>query len=529
LFGVKKMKKLFVVVTVIFFSASISYSAEYWGKTYGGSSNESAFLIEQTDDDGDGEKDDGYIVTGTGEGGVLLIKVTNDGIISWKKTYGEFILDVGFYEQKGFSLRHTSDGGYILAGSTTSYGAGGADVLVLKLDSNGDITWQKTYGGAEDDYAFLVLEATDEGYLVVYGPHARYGSGICVLKLNSIGTVVWQKTYGRMDSALSLQQTLDGGYIIAGTTICPFGGHYNYSEVLKLDSAGNVSWMREPWGNSIPDVIQQTSDEGYIMVSEAVGSGGPLLLTKLDGTGNELWNKIFDQPPGEIGSLDSSVQQTIDGGYILASAWYNLGTSGLDYNIIVFKFDSVGNIAWQKVYGGSADDGARSICLTADGGYAVAGYTESYGSGGTDFFVLKLDSSGNILNCNISSVSNFSPSDLYDEGSDTSPSTGSTPVTTTETSIASLDISISIGDACECEADFNCDGNVDAIDVTSFLTDFGRNQFNNPCTSGSPCNGDFNCDGNVDSTDVTKFLEDFGRNQFFNPCPACVAGDWCVY
>jgi hypothetical protein len=265
------------------------------------------------------------------------------------------------------------------------------------------------------------------------------------------------------------------------------------------------------------------------MVSEAVGSGGPLLLTKFDGTGNELWNKIFDQPPGEIGSLDSSVQQTIDGGYIVASAWYNYGTSGLDYNIIVFKFDSVGNIAWQKVYGGSADDGARSICLTADGGYAVAGYTESYGSGGTDFFVLKLDSSGNILNCNISSVSNFSPSDLYDEGSDTSPSTGSTLVTTTDTSIAFLDISISIGDACECEADFNCDGNVDAIDVMSFLTDFGRNQFNNPCTSGSPCNGDFNCDGNVDSTDVTKFLEDFGRNAFNNPCPACVVGAWCVY
>jgi hypothetical protein len=86
-----------------------------------------------------------------------------------------------------------------------------------------------------------------------------------------------------------------------------------------------------------------------------------------------------------------------------------------------------------------------------------------------------------------------------------------------------------IGDACDCECDFNCDGNVDATDVTSFLVDFGRNQFNNPCTSGSPCDGDSNCDSNVDATDVTKFLEDFGRNQFNNPCPACVAADWCVY
>jgi hypothetical protein len=86
-----------------------------------------------------------------------------------------------------------------------------------------------------------------------------------------------------------------------------------------------------------------------------------------------------------------------------------------------------------------------------------------------------------------------------------------------------------IGDACDCECDFNCDGNVDATDVTSFLVDFGRNQFNDPCTTGSPCNGDVNCDGNVDATDVTKFLEDFGRNQFNNTCPACEAGDWCLY
>ena len=74
-----------------------------------------------------------------------------------------------------------------------------------------------------------------------------------------------------------------------------------------------------------------------------------------------------------------------------------------------------------------------------------------------------------------------------------------------------------------------CDGDVDAGDVTSFLVDFGRSEFNDPCTTGNPCNGDVNCDSNVDAEDVTLFLEDFGRSQFFNPCPTCVAGDWCVY
>ena len=86
-----------------------------------------------------------------------------------------------------------------------------------------------------------------------------------------------------------------------------------------------------------------------------------------------------------------------------------------------------------------------------------------------------------------------------------------------------------IGDACDCEADFNCDGNVDAVDVGLFLDHFGRNAFFNPCTNENPCHGDVLCDTDVDATDVNNFLEDFGRSQFFNPCPACVSGDWCNY
>ena len=86
-----------------------------------------------------------------------------------------------------------------------------------------------------------------------------------------------------------------------------------------------------------------------------------------------------------------------------------------------------------------------------------------------------------------------------------------------------------IGDACDCESDFDCNGAVDANDVTAFLGDFGRSTFNNPCSNADPCNGDVDCNVNVDANDVTMFLEDFGRSQFFNPCPACEVGDWCLY
>ena len=86
-----------------------------------------------------------------------------------------------------------------------------------------------------------------------------------------------------------------------------------------------------------------------------------------------------------------------------------------------------------------------------------------------------------------------------------------------------------IGDACDCEGNFDCDGDVDADDVEKFLADFGRFQFNNPCANDNQCNGDCECDGDVDADDLEKLLEDFGRFQFNNPCPACVAEDWCVY
>jgi len=85
------------------------------------------------------------------------------------------------------------------------------------------------------------------------------------------------------------------------------------------------------------------------------------------------------------------------------------------------------------------------------------------------------------------------------------------------------------GDACDCEADFDCDGDVDAVDVTTFLVDFGRNSYNDSCQTVAQCNGDFECDSDVDAEDATKLLEDFGRNTYNNPCPSCEVGDWCVY
>ena len=441
------IKKLFVLISalsIICISANVSHSDEYWAKTYGGSGDDEAHYIQQTDDDGDGVKDDGYIVAGytTEEGSEnsRVLKLNSDGSIAWQKTYGEFSF-AGFpsyAERKAYFIQQTSEGGYILAGGTTCCGAGGVDVLVLKLDSNGNVTWQKTYGGSDDDYAYAIQQTSDEGYIIVYGPHCR-GCGSNVLKFDSDGNIVWQKTYNNdlyptketLDFVRSIQQTTDGGYIIAGTGICPYVDHYHPNLMMKLDSSGNVSWMKVYGIIDIPTFIQQTFDGGYIVVGETAGSPGYLWLMKLDSNGNVSWEKVSSYED-EIIFAGSSVQQTTDGTYIVASTSmiYDYGAGIYQNSVCLLKFDSDGNIIWQKTYGGDWNSGARSIHLTADGGYIVAGYTEYLGAGGKDFFVLKLDSIGNIPNCNVINTSNVSISDFDVVGSDCSviiDSTSATP------------------------------------------------------------------------------------------------------
>jgi hypothetical protein len=182
----------------------------------------------------------------------------------WAKSYG------GSDFENALSIQQTSDGGYIVAGSTDSFGAGNGDAWVLKLDETGDVLWQKTYGGTNHDYTQSIQQTSDGGYIVA-GSTYSFGAGngdIWVLKLDETGNVLWQKTYGgaNYDMAKSIQQTLDGGYIAAGYTES-FGAGYDDAWVLKLDETGNVLWQKTYGGTQDEEAkfIQQTSDGGYIV------------------------------------------------------------------------------------------------------------------------------------------------------------------------------------------------------------------------------------------------------------------------
>jgi uncharacterized protein YuzE len=274
---------------------------------------------------------------------------------------------------------------------------------VLKLDTDGNITWQKTYGGSSGDAAYSIRVTSDGGYIVA-GYTASYGAGIYdywVLKLDTNGNVTWQKTYGgtNMDQANSIHETLDGGYIVAGYTDS-FNASFGVSDywVLKLDANGNVVWQKTYGGTSVDKAksIQATSDGGYIVAGSTGSYGNNYWVLKLDADGNVIWQKTYGG--GSNINTATSIRETSDNGYIVAGYIDAYSDGYTDYWML--KLDANGNVIWQKTYGGGSNFHiANSIQETSDSGYIVAGYTK--GTGFYDYWVVKVDNNGNIAGCGI--------------------------------------------------------------------------------------------------------------------------------
>jgi len=429
--GVMKSKlTIMAVLSIITLTASSAYSGPYWAKSYGGSGNELAWSIQQT-------RDSGYIVAGqttsygAGYSDYWVLKLDSNGDIKWQKTYG------GCMSDEAHSVRQTYEGGYIVAGSTTSYGAGGYDIWVLKLNDWGEVEWQRTYGGCGDEFA-LSVDDTNEGGFIVAGYTNSFGAGaddFWVFKLDGNGDIEWQKTYGGnlADYARYIQQTRDGGYIAGGYTES-YGGGRGDIWVLKLDESGNVQWQKT-YGDGDKEkcrTVQQTYDGGYIVAGGTFTDGAgtaSMYVLKLDSNGGIEWQKIYG---GCNREKCRSIQQTRDGGYIAAGFTESYG-AGYD-DMWVLKLDESGNVQWQETYGGVGEDSALSVCQTIDGGYAVTGTATSYGVG-EDCLVLKLDRSGIISDCNIIAATDADITDAEVEDVNTSVTAG-----TSEAVIKSVDV-----------------------------------------------------------------------------------------
>jgi len=312
----------------------------------------------------------------------------------WFKHYGGSDFD------EGHSIKQTSDGGYIIVGDTESYSYGGDDIAIYKLDSNGNKVWFKHYGGAQNDHGRSIQQISDGGYILA-GWTYSYTYGECdfaIYKLDSNGNKIWFKHYGGTgtDQCRSIQQTTDGGYIAAGNTQSFTYGKNDFA-IYKLDSNGNKVWFKHYGGTSwdTPISIQQTSDGGYIVAgytdSYTYGDDD-FAIYRLDSVGNNVWFKHYGGTQRDYGG---SIQQTNDGGYIVAGHTQSFTHGNFDFAI--YKLDSDGNKSWFKHYGGGGgyNDYAFSILQTSDGGYIVAGDTSAFSNGNFDFAIYRLDSNGN--------------------------------------------------------------------------------------------------------------------------------------
>ena len=358
------MKKLLLLITICVSSVSFGQVPVIeWHNTYGGSNTESPRCIRQTIDGGYiiagmSDSNDGDVTGNHSQSDFWVVKLDNVGNISWEKSLGGSGLDIGE------TIQQTSDGGYIVAGSSSS--------------NDGDVTGNN---GAEDFW---------------------------VVKLDNVGNLSWEKSLGGSgsDKAKSIQQTSDGGYIVAGYSDSNDGdvtGNHGAEDfwVVKLDDVGNLSWEKSLGGSSEDhsSSIQQTSEGGYILAGYSMSNNGDISsnigaedfwVVKLDNVGNLSWEKSLG---GFLGDAAKSIQQTSDGGYII-TGWSHSNDGDVTGNhgesdCWVVKLDVSGNLSWQKPLGSSSWDYGNFIQQTSDGGYIVASNLWD-GSNNTDFSIFKL-------------------------------------------------------------------------------------------------------------------------------------------
>jgi len=295
----------------------------------------------------------------------------------WVRTYG------GANLESAESLIQTSDGGYAIGGKT------GSGALLLKTDSYGNMEWNQTYGGGG---ALSLVETSDGGYALAGGTR--------LIKTDAYGNMEWYRTYGEGE-VRSLVETSDGGYALAGSTTMNVWGYYSDFWLVKTDAHGNMEWnrtygrMNEEWIRLSGDVydrarsVVEMSDGGYALAGNTgpgVLSGEDAWLVKTDEHGNMEWNQTYEN------GLVYSLVVTSDEGFAMAGHTRSYGAIYDDFWLV--KTDGYGKVEWNQTYGGTGFETAHSLLETSDGGYILAGDTNSFGAGYNDFWLAKTDEYG---------------------------------------------------------------------------------------------------------------------------------------
>ncbi|RXE57082.1 hypothetical protein ABH15_02850 [Methanoculleus taiwanensis] len=401
-----------------------------WAHCYGGSSTDRLNEVQQV-------SDGGYVLIGhtysnmTGDVGVnhgsfdaWVAKLTRSGTLAWQRCFG------GSDDDLGTSVLETTDGGLILAGRTNSNATGDVginhgsfDAWVVKLTATGTIEWQRCLGGSSADYGVNLLQTADGGYLLagqtqstdgdVSGNHGSVDAWI--VRLTREGGIDWQSCFGGIgiDSANNIRQTSDGGYIFIGSTTSNDGNvSANHGSndlwVVKLTESGTLAWQRCLGGTGLDygTDIRQTGDGGYILIGRTSSNDGDvsgnhgsmdLWVVKLTESGTLAWQRCLGGSEDDMGS---GIWVKSDGGYLLAGATESdsgqvTGNHG-DGDAWLVELTPAGNMEWQRCFGGSSTDYGVNLRQTADGGLVFGGYVYSNNGdvsgnhGGYDLWVVQL-------------------------------------------------------------------------------------------------------------------------------------------
>lgn len=356
-----------------------------WTRTFGGAELDCIYAVVQT-------SDGGCVFSGVtrsfgaGQEDIWLIKTDASGNQLWERTFGGTGSDIAY------SLQNTADGGFVVVGFTTSFGAGSRDVWLIETDGEGNINWQKTYGALQWDEGRSVLQTPDGGY-VIAGFTSSFGvdgTDVWLFKTDDQGEIKWSSFFGGpgLEAALSVVQAQDGGYVLTGYTTS-FGAGNEDVWLIKTDSVGQMEWNRtfggfyQDYGRS----VTATADGGYIIAgytySYIPGSSWAWLI-KTDISGNMTWDRFFG---GDNGARANSVRQTPEGGYIVCGSTSSSGAGSSDLWLV--RTDVSGALQWDLNFGGTDWDEGHSVCTATDGGFFAAGSTRSFGAGSADGWLVR--------------------------------------------------------------------------------------------------------------------------------------------
>ena len=358
-----------------------------WTRWYGGTSDDEARSVQQTDDGG-------FIVAGWtesfGAGGkdVWLVKTDAQGDTLWTKTYG------GTSDDGAWSINRTTDGGYIITGWTYSFGPGSSDIWLLKTDAQGDTLWTKTYGGTNEEWGNSAKQTSDGGF-IIGGSTKSFAAAywdFYLIRTNAVGDTVWTRAWDNDlndDRGCSVLETADSGFVIVGYYWYDNGWNLG-AWLIKTDSDGDTLWARSYGGAYLTRgySVEQTSDDGFIIIGQmrfSYGAPSDLYLIKTNSTGDSLWSKSYGGPNDDAGN---SVVQRPGGGYLIAGNIQSSGKDGRD--VWLLETDADGDTTWTMTYGGTGDEEGLSVNKATAGGYIMAGYTTSHGAGGKDFYLTRL-------------------------------------------------------------------------------------------------------------------------------------------